>query len=159
MSPALRRARPSASNTARLHLRALTFVVLSFLWGCGPTDGPVAASSRAASVNGLKSGGHGAKRLRVRDCTEGDASAHVEISTFAGDARCPDLVAEAGRWADRLSVNIEMSRQADLDQLAPVHSSYCARVPPVSLRRAARGGGVTMTHPVRLVGSFAVHSR
>ena len=33
-----------------------------------------------------------------------------------------DLVAEAGRWADRLSVNIEMPRQADLDQLAPEKS-------------------------------------
>jgi putative DNA modification/repair radical SAM protein len=30
-----------------------------------------------------------------------------------------DLIAEAGRWADRLSVNIEMPRQADLDRLAP----------------------------------------
>ncbi|HEX5072263.1 MAG TPA: putative DNA modification/repair radical SAM protein [Gemmatimonadaceae bacterium] len=36
---------------------------------------------------------------------------------------CSDeLVAEAGRWADRLSVNIEMPRQADLDQLAPEKS-------------------------------------
>ena len=33
-----------------------------------------------------------------------------------------DMVAEAGRWADRLSVNIEMPRQADLDQLAPEKS-------------------------------------
>jgi putative DNA modification/repair radical SAM protein len=29
------------------------------------------------------------------------------------------LTAEAGKWADRLSVNIEMPRQADLDRLAP----------------------------------------
>ena len=34
----------------------------------------------------------------------------------------PDLVDEAGRWADRLSVNIEMPRQADLDRLAPEKS-------------------------------------
>jgi putative DNA modification/repair radical SAM protein len=33
-----------------------------------------------------------------------------------------DLVVEAGRWADRLSVNIEMPRQADLDRLAPEKS-------------------------------------
>jgi len=33
-----------------------------------------------------------------------------------------DLVVEAGRWADRLSVNIEMPRQADLDRLAPQKS-------------------------------------
>ncbi|MEM8874150.1 MAG: putative DNA modification/repair radical SAM protein [Planctomycetota bacterium] len=31
----------------------------------------------------------------------------------------PELLAEAGRWADRLSANIEMPRQADLDTLAP----------------------------------------
>ena len=34
----------------------------------------------------------------------------------------PDLIDEAGRWADRLSVNIEMPRQADLDRLAPEKS-------------------------------------
>ena len=33
-----------------------------------------------------------------------------------------DLVEEAGRWADRLSVNVEMPRQTDLDQLAPEKS-------------------------------------
>jgi putative DNA modification/repair radical SAM protein len=31
----------------------------------------------------------------------------------------PELIAEAGRWADRLSVNVELPRQRDLDQLAP----------------------------------------
>jgi putative DNA modification/repair radical SAM protein len=30
-----------------------------------------------------------------------------------------ELIDEAGRWADRLSVNIEMPRQADLDRYAP----------------------------------------
>lgn len=30
-----------------------------------------------------------------------------------------ELVIEAGKWADRLSANIEMPRQADLDELAP----------------------------------------
>src|SRR3954464_8135430 len=30
-----------------------------------------------------------------------------------------DLMAEAGRWADRLSANIELPRAADLDKLAP----------------------------------------
>ena len=30
-----------------------------------------------------------------------------------------ELIDEAGRWADRLSVNIEMPRQADLDRFAP----------------------------------------
>ena len=31
----------------------------------------------------------------------------------------PDLIAEAGRWADRVSVNVELPRQEDLDALAP----------------------------------------
>ena len=34
----------------------------------------------------------------------------------------PELVREAGIWADRLSANIEMPRQADLDRLAPAKS-------------------------------------
>lgn len=31
----------------------------------------------------------------------------------------PDLIREAGRWADRLSLNVELPRQEDLDALAP----------------------------------------
>ncbi len=31
----------------------------------------------------------------------------------------PELVDEAGRWADRVSVNVELARQSDLDALAP----------------------------------------
>ena len=31
----------------------------------------------------------------------------------------PGLIAEAGRWADRLSINVELPRQQDLDRLAP----------------------------------------
>lgn len=31
----------------------------------------------------------------------------------------PELIAEAGRWADRVSVNVELPNQADLDRLAP----------------------------------------
>ena len=31
----------------------------------------------------------------------------------------PELIAEAGRWADRLSINVELPRQQDLDRLAP----------------------------------------
>ena len=34
----------------------------------------------------------------------------------------PELIEEAGRWADRLSVNIEMPRQADLQRFAPEKS-------------------------------------
>jgi putative DNA modification/repair radical SAM protein len=31
----------------------------------------------------------------------------------------PELITEAGRWADRVSVNVELPRQQDLDALAP----------------------------------------
>ena len=31
----------------------------------------------------------------------------------------PELIDEAGRWADRLSINVELPTQADLDRLAP----------------------------------------
>jgi putative DNA modification/repair radical SAM protein len=31
----------------------------------------------------------------------------------------PELIREAGRWADRLSINVELPRQQDLDALAP----------------------------------------
>lgn len=31
----------------------------------------------------------------------------------------PELIDEAGRWADRVSVNVELARQGDLDRLAP----------------------------------------
>jgi len=31
----------------------------------------------------------------------------------------PDLIAEAGRWADRISINIELPTRSDLEQLAP----------------------------------------
>jgi putative DNA modification/repair radical SAM protein len=34
----------------------------------------------------------------------------------------PELVTEAGRWADRLSINVELPRQQDLDRLAPEKS-------------------------------------
>ncbi len=40
---------------------------------------------------------------------------HLKLIPEAG----AELIAEAGRWADRVSVNVELARQADLDALAP----------------------------------------
>ncbi len=40
---------------------------------------------------------------------------HLKVIPNADSA----LVAEAGRWADRVSVNVELPRQQDLDRLAP----------------------------------------
>jgi len=46
---------------------------------------------------------------------------YIHLKTIPGaDER---LVAEAGRWADRLSVNIELPTEADLQELAPEKSS------------------------------------
>jgi putative DNA modification/repair radical SAM protein len=42
---------------------------------------------------------------------------YIHLKTIPGAS--PELVAEAGRWADRLSVNVELPRQEDLDRLAP----------------------------------------
>ena len=43
---------------------------------------------------------------------------HLKMAAGASDL----LIAEAGKWADRLSANIETPRQADLDRLAPAKS-------------------------------------
>ena len=45
---------------------------------------------------------------------------YIHLKTAPGAS--PELIAEAGKWADRLSANIELPKQADLDQLAPAKS-------------------------------------
>ncbi len=54
-----------------------------------------------------------AKSLRIDHKFGG----YIHLKMAPGASR--ELVVEAGQWADRLSANIEMPRQADLDQLAP----------------------------------------
>ncbi len=54
-----------------------------------------------------------AQRLR----TEHHFGGYIHLKTIPNAA--PRLVAEAGRWADRLSVNIELPTERDLHQLAP----------------------------------------
>ncbi len=54
-----------------------------------------------------------AKSLR----TDYKFGGYIHLKMAPGASR--ELVVEAGKWADRLSANIEMPRQADLDQLAP----------------------------------------
>ena len=46
-----------------------------------------------------------------------DFRGYIHLKTIPDAA--PDLLAQAGRWADRLSVNIELPTQAGLAQLAP----------------------------------------
>ena len=54
-----------------------------------------------------------ARRLRVDHRFNG----YIHLKTMPSAAQ--PLLDEAGRWADRLSVNIELPTQADLDRLAP----------------------------------------
>ncbi|HYO24681.1 MAG TPA: putative DNA modification/repair radical SAM protein [Lacipirellulaceae bacterium] len=49
--------------------------------------------------------------------TEHKFGGYIHLKTIPGAAE--PLVAEAGRWADRVSVNIELPTEADLVQLAP----------------------------------------
>ncbi|HUQ81377.1 MAG TPA: putative DNA modification/repair radical SAM protein [Gemmatimonadaceae bacterium] len=42
---------------------------------------------------------------------------YIHLKTIPNAA--PELILEAGRWADRLSINVELPRQSDLDSLAP----------------------------------------
>ncbi|WP_405283049.1 putative DNA modification/repair radical SAM protein [Gaopeijia maritima] len=44
-------------------------------------------------------------------------SGYIHLKTIPEAS--PELVAEAGRWADRLSINVELPTQGDLDRLAP----------------------------------------
>jgi putative DNA modification/repair radical SAM protein len=42
---------------------------------------------------------------------------YIHLKTIPNAA--PELIREAGKWADRLSINVELPRQSDLDTLAP----------------------------------------
>lgn len=54
-----------------------------------------------------------AKSLR----TEHKFAGYIHLKTIPNAA--PELLREAGLWADRLSINVELPRQRDLDALAP----------------------------------------
>ena len=54
-----------------------------------------------------------ARRLRVEE----DFGGYIHLKTIPNAS--PALIREAGRWADRLSINVELPRQRDLDVLAP----------------------------------------
>ncbi len=54
-----------------------------------------------------------------------DFRGYIHLKTIPDAA--PELLAQAGRWADRLSVNIELPTQQGLDRLAPEKSSTSIR--------------------------------
>jgi putative DNA modification/repair radical SAM protein len=49
--------------------------------------------------------------------TQHDFAGYIHLKTIPNAA--PELLREAGRYADRLSINVELPRQRDLDRLAP----------------------------------------
>jgi len=46
-----------------------------------------------------------------------DFAGYIHLKLIPNAA--PELIAEAGRWADRVSINVELPNQPDLDRLAP----------------------------------------
>ena len=54
-----------------------------------------------------------ARTLRVEHGFNG----YIHLKTIPEAS--PELIAEAGRWADRISINVELPTQADLEKLAP----------------------------------------
>ena len=54
-----------------------------------------------------------ARTLRV----EHEFRGYIHLKTIPEAA--PELIAEAGRWADRISINVELPTEADLHKLAP----------------------------------------
>lgn len=54
-----------------------------------------------------------AKSLRV----EHDFAGYIHLKTIPNASA--ELIKQAGKWADRLSINVELPRQNDLDRLAP----------------------------------------
>ncbi|MDQ2668322.1 MAG: putative DNA modification/repair radical SAM protein [Gemmatimonadota bacterium] len=69
-----------------------------------------------------------ARTLRVEERFHG----YIHLKTIP--LASPELVREAGRWADRLSVNVELPTQGDLDRLAPEKSLVTIRRAMTSIR-------------------------
>jgi len=64
---------------------------------------------------------HVAKTLRKEHRFNG----YIHLKVVAGASQ--ELINEAGKWADRVSANIEMPRQEDLDTLAPAKTIAAAK--------------------------------
>jgi putative DNA modification/repair radical SAM protein len=71
-----------------------------------------------------------ARSLRV----EHSYCGYIHLKSIAGAS--PELLREAGRYADRLSVNIELPTQPDLDRLAPAKNQTVIERSMTQIRRA-----------------------
>ncbi|CAN5918324.1 putative DNA modification/repair radical SAM protein [soil metagenome] len=70
-----------------------------------------------------------AKKLRTEHAFNG----YIHLKTIPGASE--ELIREAGRYADRLSVNIELPSEASLQQLAPGRNYDYIREPMAAIRR------------------------
>ncbi len=61
---------------------------------------------------------------------------YIHLKTIPGASK--ELIAEAGRWADRLSVNIELPSEMSLQALAPEKNYHDIEVPMELIRDQAR---------------------
>ena len=104
-SSPVRRARFNVDEVVRL---TLDFYRRNYIEGLFLSSGIVRSSDYTMEQLVLV-----AKTLRV----EHDFQGYIHLKTIPHAS--PELVAEAGRWADRLSVNVELPTQGDLDALAP----------------------------------------
>ncbi len=80
-----------------------------------------------------------ARKLREEEHFRG----YIHLKTIPSAS--PELIDEAGRWADRLSINIEMPTERSLSELAPEKSAKGIRkaMADVRLRREASREGPT----------------
>ena len=72
-----------------------------------------------------------ARTLRVEHRFNG----YIHLKAVPGAA--PDLLAAAGRWADRLSANVELPTQAELDRFAPEKSRAVIETTMAEIREQA----------------------
>ncbi|HUQ20734.1 MAG TPA: putative DNA modification/repair radical SAM protein [Gemmatimonadaceae bacterium] len=104
-SSGVRRARFSAAEVVQL---TLDFYRRNYIEGLFLSSGIIRDSDYTMEQLVLV-----AKTLRVDHGFAG----YIHLKTIPGAD--PQLIRAAGKWADRLSINVELPRQTDLDQLAP----------------------------------------
>lgn len=88
-----------------------------------------------------------------------DFRGYIHLKTIPDAA--PELLAQAGRWADRLSVNIELPTQAGLTRLAPEKDGGSIRRSMARLRLAIDDAQAErrshQTQPIRLLPGATPH--
>src|SRR5262245_28470672 len=108
-----------SSNVARARFSVDEVVRLTLdLYKRNCIEGLFLSSGIARSVDDTM-----ADLVRVAKCLREEHAFHgyIHLKTIPGAS--PELLAEAGRYADRLSMNVEMPAEESLDRLAPEKST------------------------------------